>query len=113
MGVTYSIMIRQNEATETSLLRLRHIARQCDVHPETVNRFVRLGLIDPAEGAGQDGEWLFTRETIGMIRKILRLRNELGINFAGIGVVLDLLSRLEELETRLREMETRLDDQAG
>jgi len=113
MAVTYSIMVRQNEPDGHSLVRMRYLARQCNVHPEMINRFVRLGLIDPAEGPGQDGEWLFTRETIGMIRKILRLRNELGINFAGIGVVLDLLSRLEELETRLREMETRLDDQAG
>ncbi len=110
MAVTYSIVIRQNEATGTSLLRLRHIARQCDVHPEMINRFVRLGLIDPAETAEKDGEWMFTQETIGLIRKIMRLRNELGINFAGIGVVLDLLSRVEELETRIRDMELRLDE---
>jgi MerR family transcriptional regulator, heat shock protein HspR len=39
------------------------------------------------------------------LRKILRLRNELGINWAGIGVILDLLSRIEQLEARIRDLE--------
>ena len=77
-------------------------SRQCNVHPEMINRFVRLGLIDPAEVASQDGEWLFPVDTVMLVRKIMRLRNELGINLAGIGVVLDLLARVEELESRLR-----------
>ncbi|MCF8084277.1 MAG: chaperone modulator CbpM [Deltaproteobacteria bacterium] len=40
-----------------------------------------------------------------MVSKILRLRSQLGINCAGIGVVLELLTRIERLESRLLKME--------
>ncbi|MGP0044965.1 MAG: chaperone modulator CbpM [Syntrophobacteraceae bacterium] len=40
-----------------------------------------------------------------LIRRILRLRNELGVNYAGVGVILELMSRLDALETRIRELE--------
>ncbi|MGP8195427.1 MAG: chaperone modulator CbpM [Syntrophobacteraceae bacterium] len=36
---------------------------------------------------------------------MLRLRNELGVNYAGVGVILELMSRLDALETRIRELE--------
>jgi hypothetical protein len=35
----------------------------------------------------------------------MRLRKELGINYAGVGVVLELLSRIEKLEARIRQLE--------
>lgn len=73
-------------------------AARCRVHPELIDRFVQLGLCDPVawDDAGQ--EWVFAPEVVPLVRRILRLRRDLGINYAGIGVVLDLLARIEELE---------------
>ena len=48
----------------------------------------------------------FDSEVIPLIRRILRLRNELGVNYAGIGVILELMSRLEALEARIRDLES-------
>jgi hypothetical protein len=42
------------------------------------------------------------------VRRILRLRNQLGVNYAGIGVILELMSRIEDLEDQIRELESRL-----
>ena len=38
------------------------------------------------------------------IRRILRLRHDLGVNWAGIGVVLDLLAKIEELEREIAQL---------
>jgi DNA-binding transcriptional MerR regulator len=88
-----------------SSVRITEIAELCNIHPGVIDRFVQLGLVDPA-GRDENGtEWIFSRDAVSMVQKILRLRADLGINYAGIGVVLDLLSRIEQLETRIREME--------
>jgi hypothetical protein len=42
---------------------------------------------------------------VPLIAKIIRLRNELGINYSGVGVVLELLERINTLENRIRELE--------
>jgi hypothetical protein len=44
-----------------------------------------------------------------IVNKIQRLRHDLSINYSGIGVVLDLLSRIEELEARIRQLESQLE----
>ncbi len=46
-------------------------------------------------------ELLFAETAVPRIWRIMRLRRDLGINFAGIGVVLDLLDRIEELEREI------------
>lgn len=89
-------------------LKSEDVASQCGLHPELIDRFVCLGLIDPVTRDPSDGSWLFEEAVIPIVKKIVRLRNELGINYAGIGVVLDLLSRLEALEERVRILEERL-----
>ncbi|GEM_PF-660679 len=91
-------------------LRIREVAVHCRIHPDLVDRFVSLGLIDPVNSGGREESWLFQREVIPLVQKIIRLRNELGINYSGIGVVLDLLDRIHALEARIREMERRCHD---
>ncbi|MBW1669231.1 MAG: MerR family transcriptional regulator [Deltaproteobacteria bacterium] len=89
-------------------IKLGEVAALCGIHPELVDRFVRLGLIDPVGRDSDEGQWIFHRETLGVVKKILRLRNELGINYVGVGVVLELLSRIEFLEERIRQLENEL-----
>lgn len=88
-------------------MRTEEVANHCGVHPDLIDRFVRLGLLDFVD-TDEDGEALFGDEAVPTIRKILRLRNELGVNYAGIGVILDLMARIESLEARLAEMREKL-----
>lgn len=88
-------------------LSLTEVAYRCGVHPELIDRFVNLGLIDFAERDTR-GEVFFPADVISMVRKILRLRNELGVNYAGIGVILELSARIESLESQVRELESKL-----
>jgi MerR family transcriptional regulator, heat shock protein HspR len=91
----------------TAYLTIGELAYCCDVHPELVSRLVTLGLLDPV-GRSVDGEVLFNAGAVPLLRKILRLRHDLGVNFAGIGVVLELMERMEKMEERIRELEALL-----
>ena len=83
---------------------LTEVAYRTGLHPELIDRFISLGLIE-FTGNSDDGEPFFDSEVIPLIRRILRLRNQLGVNYAGVGVILELMSRLEALEARIRELE--------
>lgn len=107
MTVKYSMVLKQAGVNRTSSVRVTEIADLCNTHPHIIDRFVCLGLVDPAGRDEHNEEWIFQREVIPLVRKIIRLRNELGINYAGIGVVLDLLSRIEKLEAQIRVMQDR------
>ena len=80
------------------------ISRLCDIHPKMIIRLVQYGLIDPVGKEKAEDAWTFSVETVHLVRKIIRLRNQLGINYSGIGVVLELLSRIEALEAHIREL---------
>lgn len=102
-------IVRRRHAPETDLweLTLSQLASLCGVHPDLIVRFVHLGLLDPLEErAGVPS--LFAPSAVGVVRKILRLRRDLGINYAGIGVVLELMHRIEALEARVRELERQM-----
>jgi MerR family transcriptional regulator/heat shock protein HspR len=93
--------------SEYPYLRIGELAVRCRTHPGLVHRFVCLGLVDPVDMRGEPEQWLFDRDAVSLIAKIIRLRNDLGINYSGIGVVIDLLERIHQLENRIQELESR------
>jgi MerR family transcriptional regulator/heat shock protein HspR len=102
----YAIILTKRVTRAASGIGAGEVAAQCGVHPELIDRFVDLGLVEPLCWHERRNEWLFDKNTIPLVRKIIRLRNQLGINYAGIGVVLELLSRIERLESRILELES-------
>lgn len=100
-------IVRVEETRRPSLLTVEELACRCGVHPELIDRLSRLGLIDAADW-DLSGEALFHREAITVIGRIMRLRNELGVNYAGVGVILELMERIEALEANIRRLEKRL-----
>ena len=88
-------------------LTLEEVAYHCGLHPELIERLMRIGLIDYEE-RNADGDVLFHADVVPLIRTILRLRNHLGVNYAGIGVVLELMARIESLENQVRELESKI-----
>lgn len=95
----YEIVIRRREA---QYLTLDALADRAEMHPLLVERFVECGLVEPS--AREGAELLFDAAAVPRLRTIKRLREHLGINIAGIAVVLDLLERIAALQ---RENEKR------
>jgi hypothetical protein len=89
---------RQTRAT----LSLQVVATECGLHPDVVERFVALGIIDPIE----THPYYFTPDATLRIQRLLRLRRDLGVNYNAAGLILELLERIEDLEARLRRYES-------
>jgi MerR family transcriptional regulator, heat shock protein HspR len=66
------------------------------VHPQTLRLYEREGLIRPARSSGNTR--LYDADTVERLEIILTLTRELGVNLAGVEVILDLKSRLARME---------------
>lgn len=78
---------------------LQEFAAAAGAHPDLIRRFVSLGLLVPDTDPA--GQMRFASAHLVRIARIHRLRAGLGLNYAALGVVLDLLDRIDELETAL------------
>ncbi|MFD8489246.1 chaperone modulator CbpM [Streptomyces sp. NPDC059712] len=91
----------------TPRLSLDAVARRSGLHPDLVRRFVALGLVDAERDAA--GHLVFDPTAPAVLARIQRLRAGLCLNYAAIGLVLDLLDRISLLESALRLRGTRSD----
>jgi len=78
-------------------IQLDVFATSCGWHPDMVRRLVALGLVACQQDAR--GDLWFEPSALVTVARIQRLRTGLGLNYAAIGLVLDLLDRIEELES--------------
>ena len=84
-------------------------ARMVGVHAQTLRYYERVGLVSPSRSEGK--RRLYSPRDIDRLMRIKTLIDEMGINLAGVDVVLRLLQRIVDLETensRLAEEITRL-----
>ena len=81
-----------------ALLSLDAFAAAGGLHPGLVRRLTALGLLEPR--VDRAGRWWFPRAQLATLARICRLRSDLGLNYIAIGVVLDLLARIDRLEGR-------------
>ncbi|MET0703218.1 MAG: chaperone modulator CbpM [Mycobacterium sp.] len=78
-------------------MQLDVFATRCGLHPEMVRRLVALGLVACQRDAR--GELRFEPSALVTVARVQRLRAGLGLNYSAIGLVLDLLDHIEELES--------------
>ncbi|SDM06656.1 chaperone modulator CbpM [Streptomyces wuyuanensis] len=95
-----NVVVRRYAMDPVPRLDLDAVARRASLHPEVVRRFVALGLVDATRGA--DGRLWFDQSAPSALARIQRLRAGLHLNYASLGLVLDLLDRISELEDALR-----------
>ena len=74
-------------------------ARILQMHPQTLRKYEKLGLIQPSRTVGMLR--LYSEEDLAKLRLIRYLENDLGMNLAGVTFTLNLLEQLIELENRL------------
>ena len=81
-------------------------ARLVEMHPQTLRYYERAGLLKPTRSSGKIR--LYSQREIERLRKIARLTNELGVNLAGVEVIIDLTERLDSMQKEMGEIETEL-----
>jgi DNA-binding transcriptional MerR regulator len=96
--VTYALVRTSDPASRRwDLITFSRIA---GVHPELVRRLLALGILEPERDSA--GTLRFGRDQLLALARIQRLRAGLGLNYSALGVVVDLLDRIAELERELR-----------
>jgi hypothetical protein len=81
------------------LVGLESLARAAGVHPDLARRLVALGLVEPH--GGTRAAPLFCPQDAPALARAIRLRRDLGLNYAGAVLACELLARIEQLEQRL------------
>lgn len=71
-----------------------------------VVRLAKAGLIETVDS--ETDEPLLPRRAVVQLRRMQRLRRDLGVNFTGAAIILDLVGRIEELNRELSEMHRQL-----
>ncbi len=91
---------------ESTVVTLSDLCRACGVHAELVIDLVEEGVIEPV--AGVHGQWRFSATAVTRVQKALHLHRDLGVNWPGAALALDLLEQIERLQRdrrRLRRLE--------
>ena len=77
-------------------------AKLVNLHPQTLRYYDKIGLIQPDRTEGRIR--LYSPRDIGKLRKIARLTEDLGVNLAGVEVILNMTNRIRELQRELDQV---------
>jgi len=84
-------------------------ARLVEMHPQTLRLYERLGLVRPARS--QRNIRLYSGRDMERLQQIQRLTQDLGVNLAGVQVILDLLRKMERMREEMRDQMQRLEEE--
>lgn len=89
-------------ADETELyfhLTLAELSTSFGVQSELIIEIINEGILEPKQDT--EGKWYFDSESLGVVRTVLHLHQDLGINMAGAALALDLMREIESLQAQL------------
>lgn len=73
-----------------------------NIHPQTLRVYEREGLLRPARTEGNTR--VYSQEDVERVELILRLTKELGVNLAGVEVILNMRNRMERMQRQMNEL---------
>jgi len=76
------------------------VAEMYEIHPQTLRLYEREGLLLPSRSEGNTR--LYTDEDLERLEFILNLARDLGVNIAGIAIVLQMRERMEEMNRQMQ-----------
>jgi MerR family transcriptional regulator, heat shock protein HspR len=82
------------------------VAEQYGIHPQTLRLYEREGLLKPSRSDGNTR--LFTDGDLERLEVILHLTRELGVNLAGVEIILNMREKMAEMQVQIEEFVTTL-----
>ena len=76
------------------------VAEMYGIHPQTLRLYEREGLLKPSRTEGKTR--LYTGEDLARLECILHLARDLGVNIAGIAIILQMRERMEEMNRQMQ-----------
>jgi MerR family transcriptional regulator/heat shock protein HspR len=77
------------------------VAAKYDIHPQTLRLYEREGLLKPSRTEGNTR--LYSEDDLDQLETILSLTRELGVNLAGVEVILNMRSKMERMQQEVNE----------
>ena len=87
------------------------VSRMVGLHQQTIRSYERVGLISPARSRGNTR--LYSAADVERLRQVVRLVSDLGVNLAGVDVILRMSKQIEELRAENEALRARLDEGAA
>ena len=84
-------------------------AKMVSLHPQTLRYYERFGLLEPSRSTGNMR--LYSPRDIARLRRIARLTEELGINLAGVDVILRMGERIREMQRDMERMQAEFEEE--
>lgn len=85
------------------------VAEQYEVHPQTLRMYEREGLLKPSRSDGNTR--LYTDEDLERLEVILKLTRELGVNLAGVEIILNMREKMEAMQRQIEEFVSSLNSE--
>jgi len=77
------------------------VAEQYQLHPQTLRMYEREGLLAPSRSDGNTR--LYTQEDLERLEVILKLTRELGVNLAGVEIILNMREKMAEMQNQIEQ----------
>jgi MerR family transcriptional regulator/heat shock protein HspR len=77
------------------------VAEQYQIHPQTLRLYEREGLLKPSRSEGNTR--LYTDEDLERLEVILHLTRELGVNLAGVEIILNMRQKMGEMQAQIQD----------
>ncbi len=77
------------------------VAEQYEIHPQTLRLYEREGLLKPSRSEGNTR--LYTDEDLERLEVILHLTRDLGVNLAGVEIILNMRERMGEMQSQIQQ----------
>jgi MerR family transcriptional regulator/heat shock protein HspR len=85
------------------------VAEQYQIHPQTLRLYEREGLLRPSRSDGNTR--LYTDEDLERLEVILQLTRELGVNLAGVEIILNMREKMEAMQREINQFVSKLNEE--
>ncbi len=82
------------------------VATMLEIHPQTLRQYEREGLVEPSRTQGRMR--LYSQRDIDRMKLILRLTRQMGVNLAGVDIVLKLKEQIDEMQSEIDQLRDEL-----
>jgi MerR family transcriptional regulator/heat shock protein HspR len=95
-------MAKSTDERGRPLFMISVVAEMLEIHPQTLRLYEREGLVIPQRTDGNTR--LYSQEDIDKLKRVLRLTRELGVNLAGVEVILSMREKMEQMQAMMEQL---------
>jgi MerR family transcriptional regulator, heat shock protein HspR len=101
-------MVKRTQDTDRPLYLISVVSRMLEVHPQTLRMYEREGFVTPRRINRQR---IYSENDVERLNLVIELTKELGVNKAGVDIILRMRGRMEAMQREISEMMDLFDDE--